>query len=174
MSVGNIALRVMRYHQRRSLCASSSSKFERRKDNQYSKDTIAFFANPWRKQLSDPISIVIVAEDANFLEEDQSPLVGGMEESRANPDRRVVGFCSWDLESGSARKGQFSSPDAQSDEHSLSQNVDKPHMSLVDEIKYKGGKCYVFSKRALPSAIELVAQRCRGHTNVESQGISRG
>jgi hypothetical protein len=104
------------------------------------RNFLAFFKNPWRKQLIDPTSVVIVAEDAKFPEEDQSPLVDGMDKLRANSDRRIVGVCSWNLESGSARNGQFSPPGAESEEHSLNHNVDKPHMSLVDEIKYKGRK----------------------------------
>ena len=113
-------------------------KFERPKYDQYPHDTITAFRNLFREQISNPNSVVVVAEDVRLPDEDQNPLVDGADDSVVTPHRVVVGVCSWVFQSGSERKGQFAFPDTSPTEPALNRDLNQAHMSLVDGIKEAG------------------------------------
>lgn len=113
-------------------------KFERPKYDQYPHDTITAFRNLFREQISDPNSVVVVAEDTRVQEEDQSP--DGVDDPAAIPRRVIVGVCSWIFQNGSERKGQFAFPDPGPKEPALSRDLNQAHLKLVDDIKGAGEK----------------------------------
>lgn len=83
-------------------------RYERPEYKTYPHDAVKSFANICRRQLSDPLAVVIVAEDWRVPDElSHFP-------QRTDPpaaERVVVGVASWNLPEGSRRAGQFVVPD---------------------------------------------------------------
>jgi hypothetical protein len=113
-------------------------RFERLKHDQYPQDTLTAFRNLFREQISDPNSVVVVAEDVRLPGGDQSSLVDDADDSAVTPHRIVVGVCSWVCQSGSERNGQFAFPDASLKLPCLNRDLNQAHLSLVEGIKEDG------------------------------------
>jgi hypothetical protein len=105
------------------------------------------FRNLFHEQISDPNAVVVVAEDERSPDEDNWVLEGqetiASDGGCGKPNRIVIGVCSWILQEGSERKGQFSCPDFNSPEPSLDRDADPRRVRLVDETKEAGEQKYI-------------------------------
>ncbi|RFU31763.1 hypothetical protein B7463_g4607, partial [Scytalidium lignicola] len=94
-------------------------EFTRPYHNQYPEDTVKDYQRIFREQILDPEWIVLVKEDLFDPNEGEEGILGlGPKNRFPDPavssndlmERVIVGVCSWKLEEGSHRKGDFQPP----------------------------------------------------------------
>ncbi|KAJ4292764.1 Acetyltransferase [Kalmusia sp. IMI 367209] len=133
-------------------------RYERPHYDQYPHDAVISFANMYRSQLSNPRSLVIVAEDwRNPNEESHLP-------SRDSASERVVvGVASWYLPKGSLRTGQFAVPHVGDPEPLPNRDLCQRRWDIFTEVTEAEEKRYLAGTIICNKLVVHPSYRRRGH-----------
>ncbi|KAI0869955.1 hypothetical protein GGS24DRAFT_477102 [Hypoxylon argillaceum] len=132
---------------------SNAFRYVRPKHEEFPEDAAAWYANLFRSQLLDPLTVVIVAEDW-----DQSG-------ASSTGERIIVGIASWRLPEGSPHHGQFIVAGVADERKAIDRDLSQKRLDLFLHIIGDAEKTHFTGKAICDKLVVDPLYRRRGHAS---------